>query len=156
MKKRISVCVSLAVLVALALTACVSANTQTKHFFELVITGTPRDVQAAISNGADLKARNESGDTALILAAGYNKNPEVVATLLKAGADLEAKNDDGRTALIDAALGGGNPEVIMMLLNAGANVQAKDKMGQTAVYYARYNTNLKGTDALKKLEEASK
>ncbi|MGD0727821.1 MAG: ankyrin repeat domain-containing protein [Spirochaetia bacterium] len=207
---------------------CLSSTggtTRTKDFLDLVIAGTPQDVRTAISNGADLKARNEGGDTALILAASYNKspevisillkagadleaknaddrtalilaamnngnpeviatlleagadkdardreygmtalmraamdngNPEVVATLLKAGADLEAKSENGKTALILAAMGTGNPEVIMVLLNAGAEAQAKDNTGQTAVYYARYNANLKGTDALRKLEEASR
>ena len=81
MKKRIVVAVVLAVLVALALTGCLSTNTQTKDFFELVTAGTPQDVQAAINNGADVNARNEVGDTALTLAAAYNKSPEVIATL---------------------------------------------------------------------------
>ena len=41
-----------------------------------------------------------------------------------------------------------------MLLNAGADAMVTDEMGKTAAYYAQYNTNLKGTDALKRLEEA--
>jgi ankyrin repeat protein len=58
-----------------------------------------------------VKARNEDGDTALTLAAAYNKNPEVIATLLKAGAELEAtriadvnaQDMDGATPLMFAA-----------------------------------------------------
>ena len=49
-----------------------------------------------------------------------------------------------------------NPEVIMVLLNAGADAKAKNKEGRTAFDFAQYRTNLKGTAALKKLEEASK
>ena len=119
---------------------CLSSTggtTRTKDFLDLVIAGTPQDVQAAISNGADLKARNEGGDTALILAAEYNKSPEVIATLLKAGADLEAKNKDGRTALILAAKDNGNPEVVATLLKAGANKEARDGVhGLTALMRA--------------------
>ena len=44
----------------------------------------------------------------------------------------------------------------MVLLNAGADAKAKDKDGKTAFDYAKDNDALKGTDALKKLEEASK
>ena len=92
MKKRIVVAVVLAVLLALALTGCLSTNTQTKDFFELVTAGTPQDVQAAISKGADVNAQDKDGKTPLISAAQTNKNPEVITTLLKAGADIEARD----------------------------------------------------------------
>lgn len=45
-------------------------------FFELVKTGTPRDVQTAISNGAEVNARDKDGKTALMGAAEYNQYPE--------------------------------------------------------------------------------
>ena len=54
MKKRIVVAVVLAVLLAAS-----AAYAQTKDFFELVKTGTPQDVQKAISNGADVNTREE-------------------------------------------------------------------------------------------------
>jgi hypothetical protein len=41
-------------------------------------------------------------------------------------------------------------------LKAGADAKAKDSVGETAFDYAQYNENLKGTDDLKQLEEASK
>jgi ankyrin repeat protein len=221
MKKRIVVAVVIAVLVALALTGCLSTNTQTKDFFELVTAGTPQDVQAAISKGADVNARDKDDMTPLMCAAETNKNPEVITillkagadikaqdlhysqtplmwaawdnpnpeviatllkasadieernfalmcaawnnpnpevitTLLKAGADIEARDKDGSTPLMIAARISPNPEVIAMLLKAGADAKAKNKAGQTVLDCAKYNENLKGTAALKQLEEASK
>jgi hypothetical protein len=41
-------------------------------------------------------------------------------------------------------------------LKAGADAKAKDHDGKTALDYAQVNAKLKGTDALKHLEEASK
>lgn len=67
-------------------------------FFDLVRTGTSQSVQAAISNGADVNARNSYDRTPLIYAAGEN-GPEVITVLLKAGADLNAKDFWERTAL---------------------------------------------------------
>src|SRR5208283_153189 len=69
-RKRIVVAVVLAVLIA------ASAYAQTTDFFALVKSGTPQDVQAAISKGADIKARDKANWTPLMVAAEYNKNPQ--------------------------------------------------------------------------------
>ena len=184
MKKRIVLVVAIAALMA------TSVYAQTTDFFELVRTGTPQDVQAAIEKGADVNAY-ASGMTPLIIAARLNKDPEVItsllkagatleakdlqygataliwashdnsnvemiATLLKAGADVKARAFHDRTALMWAAANNVNPEVIMTLLKAGADPKVKDEIGLTAFDYAFGNNKLKGTDALKMLEEASK
>jgi ankyrin repeat protein len=75
---------------------------------------------------------------------------------IRAGADLKAQNKYGRTVLMVAARYNQSPEVIATLLKAGADAKAKDSVGKTAFDYAQGNAKLKGTDALKKLEEASK
>ena len=43
----------------------------------------------------------------------------------------------------------------MALLKAGANAKAKDGKEKTAFDYAKANKMLKGTDALRQLQEAS-
>ena len=76
-----------------------NANAQgTADFFQLVKTGTPQSVQAAISKGADINAQNKRGLSPLMFAARYNQSPEVIMTLLKAGADAKAKSRHGKTA----------------------------------------------------------
>ena len=119
----------------------------------------PEVITTLLKAGAKLEAkdiRQGIGGTALLWAAYANSNPDMTSTLLKAGADIKACTDDGRTALIWAASNNPNPlEVIKVLLNAGADATVKDKAGKTAYYYAQYNYMLKGTDALKQLEEAS-
>jgi ankyrin repeat protein len=184
------VAIVLAVVVALALTGCLSTKNPTTDIFELVTTGTPQDVQAVITNGAYVNAQDASGTTPLMYAAEYNPNPDVIAVLLKAGADVNAADNYGLTPLMWAAEYNQNPEVITTLLNAGADLKAQDKSGFTALMiaasrshnpeiittllkagadakaknskgytafdYAKYNRYLEGTDALKKLEEASK
>jgi hypothetical protein len=46
--------------------------------------------------------------------------------------------------------------VISTLLKAGADAKAMDRKGKTAFDYAQSNYKMKGTDALKQLEQASK
>ena len=145
------------VTVVLAVFMVASAHAQTAVLFAVAITGTPQDVQAAIDKGADVNAYNSAYMTPLITAASFNTDPEVITTLLKAGADLEARDSSpyGMTALMGAAYTNRNPEVIITLLKAGADARAKDKGGRTAFDWAQRNFSLKGTDALKQLEEAS-
>ena len=73
MRKRMIIAVALSVLLALP-----STYAQTTDFFEVVIAGTPRQVQAAIDQGADINARDSSGMTALMHAAEDSQNPEVI------------------------------------------------------------------------------
>jgi uncharacterized protein len=119
----------------------------------------PEVITALLKASANIEARDLRygiGGTALLWAAYANPNPKVIVALLSAGASIEARTADDRTALIWAARDNPNPaEVIMVLLNAGADAKAMDKTGMTAVDAARYNPKLKGTEALKRLEEAS-
>jgi ankyrin repeat protein len=128
-----------------------------RTFIKLVETGTPQQVQTAIDQGEDVNAREKFlGWTALMYAARFNKNPEVITTLLKAGADINARDEIGGTALMAAAMDNQNPDVIITLLKAAADGKAKDDAGLTAFDHAYRNAKLEGTDALKQLEEASK
>jgi len=118
--------------------------------------GTPESVQAAINQGADVNAQDPLyGRTPLLWAAWRNQNPEVITILLKAGADVNMKDANGCTPLLWAAWGNQNPEVITVLLKAGADAKAKNNQGKTAFDNAQANEKLKGTTALKQLEEAS-
>lgn len=147
----------LLVLVAvLILVAAGSTYAQTKDFFDLARAGTPQDVQAAISNGADVNARSYNGLTPLMAAAEYNQHPDMITVLLKAGTNIRARDKVGMTALMWAAWRNQNPDAISTLLKAGADAKAKNNKGYTASDYAQYNEYLKGTAALKQLEAASK
>ena len=92
----------------------------------------PRVAVALIEAGADPNARDDRGDTALIVAADKNW-PEVVRALLAKGADPNAAGRDGATPLHNAPNGPGGhypgfgkvpkaltPEIREMLVKAGA------------------------------------
>ena len=106
-------------------------------FYQLVKTGTPQDVQDAISNGADVNEVGNGNWTPLMVA----NSPDVISMLLKAGAHVSARESyDGGTALMWQADMCKNPAVIAMLLKAGADVKDQDKDGLTALMYAaRHN-----------------
>jgi ankyrin repeat protein len=82
---------------------------QAADFFQLVETGTPESVQAAINGGADVNAIGKGNRTPLMAAALKNASPGVVSVLLAAGADLAAKDNIGMTPLKLAAMGNKNP-----------------------------------------------
>jgi len=96
-------------------------------------------VRALLAKGAPVNARNDVGETALLVGAqsfqSFGKNQAaVVKTLLEAGADIEARSSKGGTALMRAA-----PEsngVLAVLLDRGANVNAATNAGFTALMIA--------------------
>jgi ankyrin repeat protein len=113
-------------------------------------------ISTLLKAGANVKAKDATTDfNVLLIAAEYNTSPEVISRLIKAGADVNAKDKDGYTPLIEAASKNQNPDVVAALLKAGANAKAKNNKGYSAFEYAKYNRSLEGTEALKKLEEAS-
>jgi uncharacterized protein len=134
-RKQISVAAIFVVLLAAL------ANAQSwyngKSFFQLVKTGTPQDIQDAISKGADVNEVGAGYWTPLMVAT----SPEVISMLLNAGADIKLRESYyGGTSLMWQADMCKDPAVIPMLLKAGADVKDQDKDGLTALMYAaRHN-----------------
>jgi len=88
------------------------------------------EIRRAQSQGEDVNAADETGWTALMIAA------EAAGTLVAHGASVEATNDLGESPLMWAARAG-NPESIAVLLRAGANAARVDRSGHTAAFYLR-------------------
>jgi ankyrin repeat protein len=102
----------------------------------LAATGTAEEIQAALLKGADFNDRDYAGVTALMAAAGYNHNENVVPVLLRYGAVVDARDGNGETALMFAAERNGDPAVIDALLTGGAGLEIRDKLGLTPLMYA--------------------
>jgi ankyrin repeat protein len=82
--------------------------------------GDARTTTTLLDRGADAKARDREGRTALMLAAGADTLPvESVKALIEHGADVNAKDPDDRTAL-DFARQQGRTPVVDLLVKAGA------------------------------------
>ena len=93
-------------------------------------------VATLLKVGADVKARDSFGGTALMKAASSNHEIEVVTTLLDAGSDLGASTEYGVTAFLAASANNTNPGIVTALLKAGANVESPNKDGTTALMAA--------------------
>ena len=70
------------------------ADWNSKKYFQAAAV---EDVTDCLTSGADIKARDEDGETPLHWAARFNENPAVIAALLDAGADPEARDEAGKT-----------------------------------------------------------
>jgi ankyrin repeat protein len=92
------------------------------------------DIRRLLDAGADPNAKDEYGQTPLILAAWAGDLPSV-RELLRRGAHANARNRNGDTALIVAAAGT-RIEVAKALLAAGADPDARNKQGKTALSVA--------------------
>ena len=103
-----------------------------------------------LTKGADVNAKDNSGETALMLAASGTAagNADCVKLLLSKGADVNATDQDGETALMQASkgasiMGGGatipalaSADCVTLLISKGANVNARDKKGKSALDWA--------------------
>ena len=91
-------------------------------------------IKLLLRAGADVNARNESGMTPLMRAAGTGRT-DIIQELLEQGADLNATRSDGFTALSFAAFFG-HVEALRLLLSRGADVTAKSRFGTSAEMWA--------------------
>lgn len=83
--------------------------------------GTAAELRRLLSKKLDVNQTNDNGQTALLYAAYYNLEPDVVALLLAAGSKVDHKDRHNAAALNYAALAG-NVEAVRALIQAGANV----------------------------------
>lgn len=105
-------------------------------------TASLQEVRSAIEHGADIKARDKSGVSALMFAAGYSHNPDIITFLIKQGASLETRDIIGGTILMAAAGHNQEPDIISRLIKHGADLEARDDVGKTALMFAAgYNRN---------------
>jgi ankyrin repeat protein len=99
-----------------------------------------------IANGADVKAKDVDGTTALHWAAHYG-DAELVDKLIKAGAEVNVSNDYGSSPMMEAAIIG-NADILSLLLKAGADVESPNPEGQTALMAAARTGNLEAAKVL--------
>lgn len=126
------------------------------NFTDNPVCDVPMVSMLLINHGANVNAREENGDTALMLLAedpdetetattvpgqanlqmsddsSMHDFYEVVHLLIAHGADLHARNNIGRTAFL-AAAEGGPIKYVKFLFKQGANVNDRDKDGETAL-----------------------
>ena len=98
---------------------------------DAVRTGDARTAEAQLAKGADVKARDSEGASALLWAV-HNEDAGLVRRLLAAGADAKAANDYGATPMSEAALTA-NTEILGLLIDAGADVESVGADHQTAL-----------------------
>ncbi|KAH0527112.1 hypothetical protein TsFJ059_002145 [Trichoderma semiorbis] len=93
--------------------------------------------QLLLRYGADIKATNEEGNTALHISA--EGELELAELLLSNGAEVNATNDYGETPLFGAIIsyyGELSMPVVQLLLNNGADVNIATNSGQTPLHFA--------------------
>ena len=93
-----------------------------RHLIRAARRGDLSRVETLLDQGADVKAKDNEGVTALMTAA-LEGHSAVVNTLLQRGADVNAKTKEGNTALCEAAWGG-HAGIVQALLDEGAYVNA--------------------------------
>lgn len=97
-------------------------------------------VKSLIGYGADINAKNNDGETVLMLTSDL----DIIKLLINNKADVNAKSNNGGTALMRASglLSGGNLERIKLLIDNGADINAKDDYGETALMRVSSDGNL--------------
>ena len=119
----------------------------------LIMPGWPEEITAAgeAIGEAGIAAfeLTPGGEPAVLVAALYGQNLDVLQALIDAGADiLGAHTKDGWTTAMAAAFNP-NPDVMQFLIDAEVDIHARTRQGWTAVRYAdRFNPNSLVTQTL--------
>ena len=130
------------------------------------------ELRELVASGYDLSSSDETGQTALMLAAFPPFNQEQFRKLVRVGANVNAKRTDGMTGLMLACaglmeetakewllagadvhlrgpgnctaimLGATDDNIVRLLLEAGANSSDQDDDGDSALDYAMHDLNI--------------
>jgi ankyrin repeat protein len=108
--------------------------------------GRTENIRFLLDHGANIDARDNVGDTALLASAGAGAmsavgviyTVEPMKLLLARGADINARNNNGDTALTLAAATGGYEDLatVKLLLRSGADPAARNNKGDSALALA--------------------
>lgn len=88
-----------------------------------------------IARGVNVNARDDSGQTPLMLAATQNESTKLIDLLVHQGADIRARDKHGMTALMHAAAKG-EMQNAELLLQLGIDPDIKDNSGKTVMDHA--------------------
>ena len=87
-----------------------------------------------LSKGVSPEQPNEDGTTPFMIAAKYNKSPEVVNFLMSKVRNINTVNKKGVSALA-MAVQNNTPEIVLALLNNGADTKLTNADGLNLAYY---------------------
>lgn len=114
--------------------------------------GNAVQVADALTDGADVSARDARGRTALHRAAEPGHDDAVVA-LLNAGSDPNAADEAGVTPLMLAAGSAPNASTLLRLLQAGGDPTLTDAEDRNTLDYADSNRAVAGSNLYGRLRE---
>ncbi len=123
------------------------ADSVTQGFFKACKGGQLTTVERMITEGIDVNAKDDSGNTALHIAA-TSKRTLIIKRLIKAKADVNAKDAEGQTAL-HIVVQKGSTYCVQALIDGGADISVKNKQGDTALKIAQRKGNKKIVTLLK-------
>ena len=110
-----------------------------------------RIVELLLAAGADINARDKSGNVPFHYAS-YANATDICHFLIEAvGIDLDIQNDKGLTPLHTAAFHNG-ADTCMLLGRAGANPFIKNVDGETPLEYAEHQKKLAAANVLRAIE----
>ena len=98
-------------------------------------TSYPEVIHLLLSAGADPHTLDDMGASPFLLAAGFNKNPEVIKALADKS-NVHLVDDKGLNAFHLALMHKQSLEIIMVLEQAGVDPLVEDSMGRTPLRIA--------------------
>jgi ankyrin repeat protein len=111
-------------------------KTLNKQFLDVVNTSDTCSVLNYVCNGADINARDDLGEAALMIACGTG-NEYAIEQLLKLGADVNAQNYFGGFTATHQAVYNAYLPIVKKLVAAGADLTIKDQDNLTPVMLAQ-------------------
>ncbi|MEZ0260170.1 MAG: ankyrin repeat domain-containing protein [Alphaproteobacteria bacterium] len=105
-----------------------------REFLASVKAGDEKRAQSFLDRGANVNARDEKDETALLWSA-KNGQEAMVNMLLARKASPDAPDADGATALIHASMKG-FVTMAASIIDAGADIMLEDRHGKKALDYA--------------------
>lgn len=98
-----------------------------------------------IQKGVSIDQADQDGNTPLINAASYNREPDIITMLVSKSKNINHANKKGVTALA-LAVQYNSPDVVGILIKNGASVNVANKDGDNLTYYLLQSYNPEKTD----------